>query len=154
MIPRRFQLFSGKKSQSSMSARQREGVYGYVLSLLWLMSRIAAFCLSLDEWICFFRPSCQKKSALFGDSVYPRIFWGRKGESEFVFTISKVRPTKVKKAYTSIFSPNKINPSSKIKRAIPLGNLIFSLSHFCLTAHLAANMRLLTNEGPETGFSR
>lgn len=81
-------------------------------------------------------------------------FWGRKGESEFEFTISKVRPTKVKKAYTSIFSPNKINPSSPIKRAIPLGNLIFSLSHFCLTAHLAANMRLLTNEGPETGFSR
>lgn len=52
-----------------------------------------------------------------------------------------------------LFSPNN-QAKKKKKRAFPLGNLTFSLSHFCLTAHLAANRRLSMDEGPETGFTR
>lgn len=141
-----------------MLTGQREGVYGYVLSLLCLMSRIAAFVYpSMNGYTSSGLPA--RRSQPFSGIKYILEFWGAggvKGVSEFVFSACKVRPTKVKKVYTSIFSSNTINPSSKKtkKRAIPLGNRIFSLSHFFLTAHLAANMRLLTNEGPETGFSR
>lgn len=135
-----------------MPTRQRVGVYGYVLGLLWLMSRIAAFCLSLDRWICFFRPSCQVKFSPFRGLSISSIFGG-KGESEFVFSISEVRSARVGKVHASVIQSKQHNPSSK-KRAFPLGNLTFSLSHFCLTAHLAANRRLSTNEGPETGFTR
>lgn len=83
VIPKRVQQFSGKKV-NSLATSKRLGIYCYVLSLLWLMSRIAAFCLSLDRWPCFFRPRCQMKSGPFRRLRISSIF-GVKGESELCF---------------------------------------------------------------------
>lgn len=93
----------------------------------------------------------EEVSPFRGLSISSNFFGRGKGESEFVFSICKVRPARSKKSlYINIQTkhdkPIKQKEKDK-KRAIPRGNLTFSLSHFFLTAHLAANMRLLTNEG-------